>query len=657
MAESRPAGGSDGRGDATPYYALFKDAPFPIALFGTDGRWVEANEAFRAVFGGDPPPGYNLLEDDVVERRGTMDGVRRAFAGETVRFPPRWHEGREGWMPPGETPPRVAFERTLFPIRGADGIVTHVALSFLDVTAQLVRQEKRHEQASRILESAMVGVWVFDRDGRTSFMNERMASIVGVTPEEGLAMPVAELVPAEMRAALAERLAARKDKTITAEERFRRRDGTEGWAMFESGPVFDAEGRFDGILATVVDITERRLAEAQLRQAHKMEAVGRLAGGIAHDFNNLLSVILSYCDTLIPEWDGTSAGADLGQIRKAGLRAAELTRQLLAFSRQQVLKLTLVDVNTVVESLLGMLTRLLGRNIQVHSLLSDDIWGVTADSGQLEQVLVNLVLNARDAMPSGGTLTVETSNLDLNGAVRSHPELAAGKYVRVAVRDTGIGMDPSVRSRVFDPFFTTKEAGRGTGLGLSTAFGIVEQFGGHIGVESQPGIGSTFTVYLPEHRVTKVAPPSQPPRPTSEVVLKETILLVDDDEQVRGAATRILTLAGYHVLAAESADAALALSERHEGPIHLLLTDVVLPNRTGRDVAAHVTLQRPETRVLFTSGYAGDAITRRGVLEQGASFVAKPWTAEALARKVREVLDERTREDGVRDRPSEARPK
>ncbi|MBV9949295.1 MAG: PAS domain S-box protein, partial [Myxococcales bacterium] len=541
MAESRAAArGNEGRRDApAPYYGLFKQAPFPIALFDASGRWVEANDAFRASIGDDPPPGYNLLADEANERKGTMRDVRRAFAGETVRFPPQWDEAREVWMARGKAAPRVAFERTLFPIRGEGGAVSHVALCLRDVTAQLLRQEKRDEQASRVLESALVGVWVFDPNGETIFMNRRMASMLGVTPEEGATMPIAELVAPEIRPKLQERLAARKAGTAaTGEQRFPRPDGTEGWAMFESGPMFDADGRFEGIVATVVDISERRraeealrqserrfrrlaeggtlgilvtdldgrildandtflgivgysrddlfagrlrwtdltplewrhlddraaeqlrtagvaptwekeyvrkdgsrvpilvgvtaidpatgeciafvldqterkraqaalrVAEAQLRQAHKMEAVGRLAGGIAHDFNNLLSVILSYSDALIAGWDPASAADDIAQIRKAALRAAELTRQLLAFSRQQVLELRPVNVNAVVQNLLGLLTRVLGASVEVQAALADDLWGATADAAQLEQVLVNLVLNARDAMPTGGTLGI-----------------------------------------------------------------------------------------------------------------------------------------------------------------------------------------------------------------------------------------------------------
>lgn len=383
-----------------------------------------------------------------------------------------------------------------------------------------------------------------------------------------------------------------------------------------------------------------RQSEAQLRQSQKLEAVGRLAGGIAHDFNNLLTIILSYTDMVVGNPGlPVSCRTKIEEVHRAGERAAGLTRQLLAFSRQQVLQPTVLDVNDVLSGLSRMLGRLLGEDVELHVRLGTQLDAVTADRGQLEQVLMNLVVNARDAMPDGGRITIETSNVTLNASESGDPlGLTPGPHVLVAVTDTGHGMTEEVQARLFEPFFTTKERGKGTGLGLSTVFGIVKQSGGGIAVQTRPGAGTTFRIYLPR---AEGAAESVAPDVVSMTLPRgnETVLLVDDEEQIRTVAATILRKAGYQVLVAGTPGEALELCEHHADTIDLLVTDVIMPKMNGRQLAEAVCHQRPGVRVLFISGYTDDVILPHGVLEDGVSFLQKPLTPDALTRKVRQVLD------------------
>jgi two-component system, cell cycle sensor histidine kinase and response regulator CckA len=381
-----------------------------------------------------------------------------------------------------------------------------------------------------------------------------------------------------------------------------------------------------------------RRSEDQLRQAQKMEAIGRLAGGIAHDFNNLLSVILSYSELLLQSEDDLAGRPMIVEMNRAGERAAELTRQLLAFSRRQVLEPKVLDLNQVLAQLSTMLARVLGEDIDLKTLPQAAVATVRADPGQLEQVIMNLVVNARDAMPTGGKMTLATSSVELEEAYAvDHLGVTAGPYVLLTVSDTGIGMDEATRARVFEPFFTTKPQGQGTGLGLSTVYGIVKQSGGTIWVYSEPGSGTTFKIYLPRvEESPSAAPAIEAPAVAGGV---ETILLIEDEDQVRRVATDILTPLGYRVLAARGPADAEHICAIHPERIELLLTDVVMPQMDGPQLARRISLLRPGIRVLFMSGYTDDAIVHRGLLESGTAFVAKPLTPLALARKVRAVLD------------------
>jgi CheY-like chemotaxis protein len=388
-------------------------------------------------------------------------------------------------------------------------------------------------------------------------------------------------------------------------------------------------------------VTERVGLEQQRRQAQKMEAVALLAGGVAHDFNNMLTAIFGYADLTAEELPAESpVRQDLEEIRKAAQRASELTCQLLAFSRQQLLQPMVLSLNDLVEDVEKMLGRLIGEDVELRFALNPESGNVRADPGQLRQVLMNLVVNARDAMPTGGKLLIETANAELSEQyAESHQPLVPGPYVMLAVSDTGVGMDADTKARVFEPFFTTKGKGRGMGLGLSTVYGIVKQSGGYVWVYSERGSGTTFKVYLP--RVDAPAEAPAPNREAGPLTGTETILLAEDDEQLRPLTKGLLEKLGYTVLEAENAERALGVAGAHPGPIHLLVADVVMPGASGRELARQLARSRPDTRVLYVSGYTDDAIVRHGVLEPGLVFLQKPFTPTALGRKVREVLDAR----------------
>jgi two-component system cell cycle sensor histidine kinase/response regulator CckA len=663
------------------------------------------------------------------------------------------------------------LEHDWAPFARSMGLQIGQAFALSRTITKLAESETRYR---RIVETASEGVWTLDVKGATSFVNARMAAMLGYEVSEMLGHPPRKyLAPEGILAFEQAAVLHRARQPAQSEVRFLRRDGTELWTMVGSRPIFDAEGRHDGVLAMVMDISERRAADtarrqsearfkglwdsgmlmititdldgnirdindagarmlaysraelmsgtarwadltppawyaidaeqaallrtrgfaswekelirkdgvrvpvlagaamiedemiaisidlsaaklserahktsvaanmslqAQLQQSQKMDAIGRLAGGIAHDFNNLLSVILSYGEMLVEELPASPVREDLEEICRAGHRAADLTRQLLMFSRQQVIEPRVLDLNDLLLELNKMLLRILGADVEIISLRDDHLGRIHVDPGSIEQVILNLVVNARDAMPTGGKLTIETRNalITTEDAV-THAGVRPGRYVVLVVTDTGTGMDETTRMRIFEPFFTTKEVGKGTGLGLATVFGIVDQFRGSVQVFSSPGEGARFEVYIP--RVD-----AMPERDASSDAIKtsmrgtETILLVEDDEQVRVVARTILRKHGYNVLEASNAGEAMLLAEGTVG-IDLLLSDVVMPQMSGPELAKRLAKGRPGMRILCMSGYTDDSIVRHGVLEGQLAFLQKPITSDTLSKKVRDLLD------------------
>ena len=418
-----------------------------------------------------------------------------------------------------------------------------------------------------------------------------------------------------------------------------RPDGAVRWIRDRAFHVYDDAGLVHRLVGTAADVTEQRQLEEQLQQAQKMEIVGRLAGGVAHDFNNLLTVINGMADLILGDLaEDHPTRPDLVQIRQAGERAAALTGRLLAVSRRQILKPEIVDLSAIVAGLRDMMQRLVGEEVALVLELAPGLASVKADPGQVEQVLLNLVVNARDAMPDGGTLTIETRTVELDAIYAAeHPGTRPGPHAMLAVRDTGVGMDESVRRRIFEPFFTTKAQGKGTGLGLSMVYGIVKQSGGSIWFHSEPGHGSRFTIYLPHVGGAPVSRPMPPPAAGARG--HETILVVEDELPLRELAARILSTAGYTVLQAANVTDALALLAGRPEPVDLVFTDVVMPGMNGRELVARLSVLRPAMRVLYTSGYTEDAILRHGVLDDPRRFLSKPYTPSVLRRRIREALD------------------
>lgn len=417
--------------------------------------------------------------------------------------------------------------------------------------------------------------------------------------------------------------------------------GNSQWFLTDKVPLRDAAGEIVGLIGIIRNITERKSLEEQLRQSHKMEAIGQLAGGVAHDFNNLLTIITGHSELLLsmPEVAGAME-MQIKAIREAGERAASLTAQLLAFSRRSLLRPQTVDLNAVVGKTGKMLRRLIGEDIHFATVLDPNLSPVRVDPGQLDQVLINLAVNARDSMPQGGNLTLETGNVELgDDYVETHPDCQAGRHVMLAMTDTGRGMTPEVKARIFEPFFTTKGLGKGTGLGLAMVFGIVRQSGGTIHVYSEVGRGSTFKIYFPAEKTGLVEKPG--PSPVGQLTGNETILVVEDEEAVRQLVVTSLQGQGYHVLTARDGLDALKIAADYRGTIALLLTDVIMPNMSGPQLADRLLSRCAEVKVLFMSGYTGDAVGRHGLLPGEAPFILKPFTPSGLAKKVREVLGRR----------------
>jgi PAS domain S-box-containing protein len=512
---------------------------------------------------------------------------------------------------------------------------------------------KSEAQYRTIVETSPDAIVLTDMDGRILTGNQKFAEIHGYDSLEEMqaqGLTSISLTAERERERLLEDLSQVREKGTISNDEYEmlRQDGTSFPMEIAASMLHDPSGKPGSILAVGRDITERKRLEAQFRQAQKMEAVGRLAGGVAHDFNNLLTVIHGYTaiihgdlasDAPLNRAARRSMLADLSEVARAATRAATLVDQILAFSRRQVMRPMVLDLNELVQDAEKMLRRLIGEDIDLRTILTPSLGKVKADPAQIEQVIMNLAVNARDAMPCGGQLTLETANVDLDeDYVRTHPVSQPGPYVMFAMSDTGFGMDEQVLSHLFEPFFTTKDVGKGTGLGLAMVYGIVKQSGGYIWPYSEPGFGTTFKIYLPrvatEPEVIELKQASESlPRGNA------TILLVEDEAMVRGVAHHVLERQGYTVLTAGHPGEALPLSNQYGGPIDLLITDVVMPGMGGRDLAERMTSSYPEMQILYMSGYTDDTIVHHGVLEPGVNFLQKPFSPTSLVRKVRDVLE------------------
>ena len=608
-----------------------------FALIDQKGEHVYANSAFARMLGFDGPQHivgqpwrlvFALQDMDRIEpeiRRSLAQAQRWSSAISLLRF--------DGSTLPAE------LTITAMPDGGTVCVCRDLSERERAERARAQAEAKYRtlvEQVNAITYIAEIGI-----DGQWYYVSPQVESILGYQPEEWLAISrdwAHRIHPDDRSAVIAAEEASRKGEPFQAEFRVKRKDGREVW-LNDTAVVVQGSNAHPVMEGIIVDITERKQLETQLQQSRKMEAVGRLAGGIAHDFNNLLTIITGYTDLALSRPAvPLELRSDIERIEHASGRAAALVRQLLAFSRKQVLQPKILDLNAIVLNMEKLLRRLVDDNIEMSTSVRDDLGKVKADPAQIEQVIMNLVVNARDAMPNGGRLLLETSNVALDSAYAfEHASVKPGNYVLLAVSDTGIGMHSETVAHIFEPFFTTKESGRGTGLGLSTVYGIVKQSGGYIWVYSELGKGSTFKIYLPrveefqQHETVK--PPSlQAHRGT------ETILLVEDEEAVRDLVKTILSGHGYHVIVARDPKHAQEIAVRYPGEIHLLLTDVVMPKTGGRQLAASILRTRPGIRVLYMSGYTENVITSGGLLEEGLAFLQKPFSPAVLAEKIREAL-------------------
>ncbi|MEJ5276950.1 MAG: PAS domain S-box protein [Thermogemmata sp.] len=606
-----------------------------------DGRFVYINNAIAQMYGSTREETLALPSAlDVVapeDRAMVAENLRRRLSGETVslryRFRVARRDGKIGIV-------EVMGRRIFFQGRPA------VLGTALDTTEQYQAEQalREREEFLRSLIRSIDGV-VWEADPHTfrfTFVSERAEKLLGYPVQRWLEEEnfwANHLHPEDRDQAVQFcQSATARGEDHTFEYRMVAADGRIVWVRDYVTVEKDAAGRTVALRGILVDITERKRLEAQLLQAQKMEAIGRLAGGIAHDFNNLLTVILGYSQMLLQRLPPAEGGRELVQtIFEAGERASSLTQQLLAFSRQTIVEPKLIYLDQLIHDMEKMLRRLIGEDIVLATASAGRLPPVRIDPGQMSQIILNLAVNARDAMPQGGRLTLECSTIELDEHYcRLHPQAQAGRHVCLAVSDTGIGMTPEVQERIFEPFFTTKELGKGTGLGLAVVYGIVRQHGGHIEVYSEVGHGTTFKVYLPA-----VQEPGWRELPLVEETPRghETILLVEDDEAVRGLAQTSLEMYGYRVLWAADAAEALRLVEEHAGRIDLLLTDVVMPGMSGRELVEQVRQRQPHLKVLFMSGYTDDAVLRHGLVHAEVAFLQKPFTPAGLARKVRDVLD------------------
>jgi two-component system, cell cycle sensor histidine kinase and response regulator CckA len=601
-----------------------------------DGRFVFCNSAFAMI------SGYTILEllslpdaRELVHPEDRESITERYNARIEGKSSPRHYEyriirkdGAERWL---------EVYASLAEYNGKPAVQS----VYMDVTewrqAEVALKESR-EYLNQIINHISDPIFVKDSEHKFLLVNDAMCAFLGRKREELIGV-ISNVKMVAQSLWEQEEKVLKTGREIITEDNLTDGQGNVHALMTKKSLLMDKRGNKQ-VVGVLRDITEYKRLEAQFIQAQKMEAIGLLAGGVAHDFNNLLNVIKGYSELILDELDPNNPiRGDLEQIRDAGQRAATLTSQLLAFGRKQILQPEILDLNTVITQMSSMLRRLIGEDIELNSVLQPDLGLINADPGKIEQIVMNLVINARDAMPQGGKLTLETANVNFEDEyVSEHPVAKKGFYVMMAISDSGMGMDAATQTHLFEPFFTTKEKGKGTGLGLSTVYGIVKQSEGYIWVYSEPGKGTTFKVYFPSAK-GEISKSTIEVKPESGSRGSETVLVVEDESSVRSLISRILRDRGYNVIEAENGEEALRLNQSFAENIHLVLTDAIMPGISGKDLVSQIELARPGIKSLYVSGYTDNAIVHHGILDSNISFLQKPFSAEGLMRKVRKVLD------------------
>lgn len=625
---------------------LLEASPAPIYYKDLGGKYLGCNKAYAELTG---------CSREQIVGKSVHDIRPKALADICTAMDRRLldHPGVQFYEP--KVPDANGKERNFIvnkaTFNDAQGKLAGIVGVLLDITA-LRSTEKQLERVQRELELILESVWEailgIDADGKVIFANPAASKVLGYEISEMLGQSIHAIwrqvggdgQPAADKDCRISRTVATGQPYHSRDEQFFRKDGSRFVAEVISNPIMD-RGRITGAVVSFWDITEHVEMERQFLQAQKMEAVGRLAGGIAHDFNNMLGVILGYAELMMQKLNPQEplySNADA--VHKAAERAAALTLQLLAFSRKQLVQPEVINLNTVIRDVEKMLARLLGEDIEQILFLGEDVGNIKADRSQVQQIIMNLAVNARDAMPSGGKLIIETDSVVLGQSYAARwPDMVPGSYIMLRVSDNGMGMDEATQACIFEPFFTTKELGKGTGLGLSTVYGIVRQSGGHVTVESEVGQGSTFTIYLP--RVEELPAADDKQGAGSETSRgSETILLVEDDEMLRKLLGEWLNISGYRVIQARHGGEAMGLCEAESGPVHLLLTDVVMPLMGGPELARRLAPAHPHMKVLYMSGYTDDAIIHHGVLEHTVQMIEKPFAPKDLLQRVRRILDQ-----------------
>jgi two-component system cell cycle sensor histidine kinase/response regulator CckA len=620
------------------YRTLFNSLVDAVSILDMEGRFLEVNDAYVERLGYSSEELLNMNVRDINSSENAelvLERLKQLKDGR-LKFFEAIHIANDGRRIPVEV--------------GGRGIEYNGIPAVLNIVRDITERKQGEyelrqsdERYRIIIQTAMEGFWLADFQGRLLEVNDTYCRMSGYSEQELLDMNISDLEVIESSSDIS----AHVQKVITCGEDFfetchRRKDGS----------IFDVEVSVQylpieeqRLVAFLRDITERKkgdILQEKLRQTSKMESIGRLAGGVAHDFNNLLTVIQGSASLGIKGLNKNDPLYNrLKMIQEASERAEDLTRQLLAFSRKQIIEMKVINLNNLIDNFRKMLSRLIGEDIDLQTILSNDISNINADAGQMEQIIVNLSVNARDAMPNGGKLTIETANVELDEAYcQTHADIQPGKYIMLTLSDNGIGMDDAIKEHIFEPFFTTKGVGEGTGLGLAIVYGVVKQHNGSIEFYSELGHGTTFKIYLPivEDKVSVQSKESEKP---DLLIGNETILVVEDDGIVREIAVEFLMYLGYKVLSAENGGMALIIAEQHEGSIQLMLTDVVMPNINGRQLAERLQREYPEMKVLYTSGYTGDVIAHHDILDSGLNFIGKPYKLQSLAKKIRDVLDKK----------------